>query len=259
MAKELEVSGKNIEEAVAIGLKQLNCTKDDVEIKVLDEGTKGLFGLMGAKPAKVLLTVNKNFSASERQEPIENKNFENKEAEEKEAGIEESSESSANEIEERLKNVDFALACKSAKENVSKIVSLMNINVKNVGVICNDDTINLDLSTDCGSLLIGKKGQTLNALEYVVQLILNNNPKTRVKINIDTERYRQKQHDRLKAAVNKAMDYVRRTKKVYRFDPMSSRSRKFIHTYLEKFGEFESFSEGEGRERKVGIRLIANN
>ena len=55
--QEIEVSGKNIEEAIAAGLKQLNCSKEDVEIKILDEGTTGLFGLMGAKPAKVLLTL----------------------------------------------------------------------------------------------------------------------------------------------------------------------------------------------------------
>ena len=58
--QEIEVSGKNIEEAISSGLKQLNCSKEDVEIKILDEGTTGLFGLMGAKPAKVLLTLKDN-------------------------------------------------------------------------------------------------------------------------------------------------------------------------------------------------------
>ena len=57
MLKELETSGKNIDDAIEAGLKELNCSKEDVEIKILDEGTKGLFGLMGAKPAKVLLTL----------------------------------------------------------------------------------------------------------------------------------------------------------------------------------------------------------
>ena len=57
MQKELELTGKNIEDAIEKGLKELNCSKEDVEIKVLDEGTKGLFGLMGAKPARVLLTI----------------------------------------------------------------------------------------------------------------------------------------------------------------------------------------------------------
>ena len=57
MAKKLEFYGKNIEEAIKIGLKELNCSKEDVELKVLDEGTKGLFGLMGAKPARVRLTI----------------------------------------------------------------------------------------------------------------------------------------------------------------------------------------------------------
>ncbi len=225
MQKELEISGKNIEDAIEKGLQELNCSKEDVEIKILDEGTKGLFGLMGAKPAKVLLTIkDKNKKTETRKE-------------------------------EPKREIDFDLACKNAKEYTSKIISMMNINVTDIKVNHDDETVNIDVATDSGSLLIGRSGQSLNALEYVVQLMLNTNSSTRAKVSIDTENYRQKQQDRLKTIANKAIEYVKRTKKIYRFDPMSAKDRKFIHKYFKNIGGFDTFSEGEGAMRKVGVKL----
>lgn len=227
MQKELEFSGKNINDAIEKGLQELNCSKEDVEIKILDEGTKGLFGLMGSKPARVILT-------------LKDKNGIKRETTKK---------------EEPKREIDFDLACKNAKEYVSKIVSMMNIKIDDIKVNHDEDTVNIEVSTDSGSLLIGRSGQSLNALEYVVQLMLNTNPSTRAKVTIDTENYRQKQQERLKAIINKAIEYVKRTKKIYRFDPMSAKDRKFIHQYFKEIGGFDTFSEGEGAMRKVGVKL----
>ena len=228
MQKELEITGKNIEDAIEKGLKELNCERENVEIKILDEGTKGLFGLMGAKPARVRLTAkDKNFAKDTRRERKE----------------------------EPKREIDFDLACKNAKEYTSKIISMMNIKIDDIKVTHDDETVNIAVSTDSGSLLIGRSGQSLNALEYVVQLMLNTNSATRAKVSIDTENYRQKQQERLKTIINKAIEYVKRTKKIYRFDPMSAKDRKFIHQYFKELGGFDTFSEGEGAMRKVGVKL----
>ena len=228
MQKELEITGKNIEDAIEKGLQELNCSREEVEIKILDEGTKGLFGLMGAKPARVRLTAkDKNSSKDTRREKKE----------------------------ETKREIDFDLACKNAKEYTSKIISMMNIKIDDIKVTHDDETVNIAVSTDSGSLLIGRSGQSLNALEYVVQLMLNTNSATRAKVTIDTENYRQKQQERLKTIINKAIEYVKRTKKIYRFDPMSAKDRKFIHQYFKELGGFDTFSEGEGAMRKVGVKL----
>lgn len=218
--QELEISGKNIEEAIASGLKELNCAKEDVEIKILDEGTTGLFGLMGSKPARVLLTMKNKCTDI---------------------------------------NVDIDLACKNAKKVITDIVSMMNINLQDITVKNEQGCVNITLTTDSGSLLIGRGGQSLDSLEYIVQLIINNNPNTRIKVNIDTEGYRVRQQEKLKTIIQKAIDYVNRTKKIYRFDPMSAKERKFIHTYFKSMDGFDTFSEGNGNSRKVGVKLSANN
>lgn len=224
--QELEVSGKNIEDAISIGIKKLDCTKDEVEIKILDEGTSGLFGLMGAKPAKILLTLKQN----------SNKNI----------------------SEKKDVEIDSDLACKNVENYIKNIISMMNITLKDLKTYYKDGIVEVDVSTDNGSLLIGKGGQSLDALEYIVQLMLNTNAKTRVKVNLDTENYRLKQQERLKVIAEKAMEYVQRTKKIYRFDPMSAKERKFIHMYLKDIGGFDTFSEGEGTMRKVGVKLSSD-
>lgn len=226
--QEIEISGKNIEDAIANGIKKLNCAKEDVEIKILDEGTSGLFGLMGAKPAKVLLTLKNNITTSRK-----------------------------NAVRETA-DVDSDLACKNVEKYIKDIISMMNIELKDLKVYYKDGIVEAEVSTDNGSLLIGKGGQTLDSLEYIVQLMLNTNSDTRVKVNLDTENYRLKQQERLKVLAEKAIEYVKRTKKIYRFDPMSAKERKFIHMYLENAGGFDTFSEGEGAMRKVGVKLLAD-
>lgn len=224
--QELEVSGKNIEDAISIGIKKLDCTKDEVEIKILDEGTSGLFGLMGSKPAKILLTLKQN----------NNKNI----------------------SEKKDVEIDSNLACKNVESYTKDIISMMNIGLNDLKTYYKDGIVEIEVSTDNGSLLIGKGGQSLDALEYIVQLMLNTNAKTRVKVNLDTENYRLKQQERLKVIAEKAMEYVQRTKKIYRFDPMSAKERKFIHMYLKDIGGFDTFSEGEGTMRKVGVKISAD-
>ena len=135
MLKELETSGKNIEDAIQAGLKELNCSREDVEVKILDEGTKGLFGLMGAKPAKVILKM-KDKNAQTKEDSREKK-------------------------ETVKREIDFDLACKNAQEYVSKIVSMMNIKIDDIAVSHDEDTVNIDIATDSGSLLIGRSGQSL--------------------------------------------------------------------------------------------------
>lgn len=218
--KELESTGKNISEAISTGLKLLKCTKEDVEIKILDEGSSGLFGLMGSKPARVLLTLKNGI--------VEIKNTE---------------------------TIDFKQACKSVENVINDIVKMMGIQISSIKTSHEEDTVSAEISSDNSGVLIGKGGQSLDALEYLVQLIVNTDPRTRVKVNLDTENYRAKQQERLKTIAEKAMEYVKRTKKIYRFDPMSSKERRYLHNYLKNIGGFDTFSEGEGIMRKVGVKL----
>jgi len=236
---ELESIGKNVAEAIENGIKKLECGKDDVDIKILDEGSSGLFGLMGAKPARVLLTA-KNKKKKENENDVKSEN--------KIKDIDKNSETE--------ENIDQELSCKNVQKIIEDIVKMMGIKIENIKASFKDGFVNVDVKTDNSSVLIGRAGQSLDALEYVTQLIANTNPKTRVKVYLDTDNYRLKQEERLKSIAEKAIEYVKRTKKIYRFDPMPARERKILHTYFQELGGYETFSEGEGLIKKVGVKLI---
>lgn len=151
---EIEVEGKTVEEAIQEGLGKLGCSQDKVEIKILNEGTSGLFGLMGNKPSRVRLIT-----------------------------------------KERV--IDYILAQNSIRDILSNMLRLMNLNYKDINTAMLTGRLMVNIKSDDSRLIIGKNGQTLDALEHILNLMLNKNENTRTKVTLDTEGYRQQQEGRL--------------------------------------------------------------
>ncbi|MDR1941808.1 MAG: Jag N-terminal domain-containing protein [Endomicrobium sp.] len=216
---EIEIKGKTVEDAISKGLLQLGCKREDTEIKILDEGASGLFGLMGAKPAVVLISAK----------------------EENCIGIN--------------KPADPKKSADAVEKTVTAIISAMGISINSIQTSFAQNTVTAKIISSDNNYIIGKGGQTLDALEYIAQIIANNIIDVKIKVILDCENYRLKQSEKLHILADKAVEYVKRTGKIYRFDPMSAKERKIIHLYLEKDLSVETFSEGEGAFRKVGIKL----
>ena len=149
--EEKEFSGKNVEEAIEKGLKELGLSRDDVEVKILDEGKAGLFGLMGASPAKIKLIVKpvKGLETGEREEVAR----------------------------EKLSGANLISAQKKVKEELNEILKLMGMEAE-VTTSLEGEKVVADIKSENGAILIGKKGQTLNALQLIVNLIVNRDEKT---------------------------------------------------------------------------------
>ncbi|MEE9316084.1 MAG: Jag N-terminal domain-containing protein, partial [bacterium] len=168
--EEKEFSGKNVEEAIEKGLKELGLSRDDVEVKILDEGKAGLFGLMGASPAKIKLIV---------------KPLKGLKAEEK-----------GKATREKLSDGDLISAQKKVKEELNETLKLMGMEAE-VTTSLEEGKVVADIKSENGAILIGEKGQTLNALQLIVNLIVNKDEKTRTKVIVDTENYRQRRENAL--------------------------------------------------------------
>ncbi|OGS03870.1 MAG: hypothetical protein A2204_05640 [Elusimicrobia bacterium RIFOXYA1_FULL_47_7] len=210
---EIEIEAKTVEEAIQEGLKQLDCSRDKVEIKILNEGASGLFGLMGNKPAKVRMAT-KDGSAS-----------------------------------------DLGLAQESVKKILNDLLKMMSINYTAITVSLMGGRVLADIKSPDSSIIIGKNGQALEALESIVNLILNRDEKTRVKVSIDSEGYRLRQEERLQELARQAADQVKKSGKTFNFDPMPARDRRIIHLALKSDSALETLSEGEGMFRKVVVKL----
>ncbi len=220
--KEIEVEGKTVEEAIQKALTELKAKQDDVEVKIIDEGKAGLFGLMGGAPARVKVIM--------------------KETEEIKAGGGE-------------------LAIK-AREIVNNILTKMEID----GDTCIEhkpEHIVISIESLDSALLIGKKGQTLEALQYIVNLMANRMIKAglvkdvaiedKYKIVVDTEGYRGRREEALiKLALSRA-EKVRLSGAKDVLEPMSAHDRRIVHLALKETTGVRTESEGEGAFRRIVI------
>ncbi len=226
--EEKEFSGKDVEEAIEKGLKEIGLSRDDVEVKILDEGKAGLFGLMGASPAKIKLIVKpaRGLPAEERGEAVR----------------------------EKPSGVDLVSAEKKVKEELDEILKLMGMEGEVVTSVERGRVV-ADIRSEDGAILIGRKGQTLNALQLIVNLIVNRDEKTRTRVIVDTESYRQRREKALVKMAVEVADEVKSKGKPRELEPMNPNERRVIHLALKDDKDVETTSTGEGNFRRVVVSL----
>lgn len=200
--ESLEKTGKTVEEAVSEALKELRAERDEVDVTVLDIGSKGIFGL-GAKPAKVRVT--KKF------DPVA-----------------------------------------TAKSFLTEIAVNMGLKV-DVTAILKDRQLNVDVKGNDIGVLIGKRGQTLDSLQYLVNLVVNKGDAPYINVILDTENYRQRRKETLEALAINLAKKVKTTRKSVVLEPMSSNERRIIHAVLQNDKHVSTYSEGEEPYRNVVI------
>ncbi|KYO67243.1 RNA-binding cell elongation regulator Jag/EloR [Thermovenabulum gondwanense] len=202
--KEIEKQGKSVEEAVESALKELDAKREEVEITVLEEGSRGLFGIL-SKQARVRVRL------KERPE-----------------------EKAVKFLKGLLIRLDLY-----AEMETEKIEDFFKINLKGRGL----------------GVLIGKHGETLNSLQYLVNLVANKGWHEYIKIIIDVENYREKRERALVELAIKMAKRVRETKRSIKLEPMPPYERKIIHKTLQNDPRVKTHSEGEEPYRRVIISL----
>ena len=207
MNKVIEKTGKTVEEAINNSLSELNLTRDKVDIEVLDEGSKGLFGLLGSRLAKVKVTVKDDYA-------LEAKSF----------------------LREILDSMDI-----KAEINVEDTENGLKINMT---------------GPDMG-ILIGYRGETLDALQYLISLVINKSKTSTEykRVILDTENYRQKREETLIKLANRIAIKARNQKRNVVLEPMNPYERRIIHSALQDNPYVTTRSEGEEPYRKVVVEL----
>lgn len=203
--KKLQVSGKTVEEAVRIGLARLGVGEDRVKVAVLEQPSKGLFGLLGAKEARV-------------------------------------------ELELLPDGVDVAI------EFLREVAAAMGLNV---AVERNDDAdaVHINVQGAELGLLIGRRGQTLDSLQYLVNIVANRHSDRHLRIILDAEQFRERRRKTLEALADRMAMRVVRTRKEVVLEPMTSQERKIIHTRLQGRTDVNTYSQGNEPNRRIVIAL----
>ncbi|PKM80448.1 MAG: protein jag [Firmicutes bacterium HGW-Firmicutes-14] len=201
--KEVVKRGKTIEEAIEAALRELGLDKDETEIEVLEEPSKGLFGLLGSKDAKVKVR-------------------------------------------------EIINPGKKAIRLLKEIFNHMKIEV-NIETEESEGYTKLNLIGPDLGILIGRRGDTLDALQYYINLAANKNAEKRNRFVLDVEGYRQRREETLSKLAHRLADKARRKGKDVVLEPMNPHERRVIHTALQNHRDVFTYSEGEEPFRKIII------
>jgi spoIIIJ-associated protein len=215
----IEKEAKSVEEAIEEICKELGKERDELEFEVIEEKSRGIFGLMGNKRVKVRAQVKGEQHDQERGE------------EPQEAG-------------------DDALTY--AKTVLERIVAGISVSATIEGRV-EGGTIYLNIKGDGSGLLIGRHGQTLDAIQYIVGRIVGKQLGEKRMVVVDTERYRERRQENLEQMAQRMGEKAKSTGRPVSLQPMSASDRRIVHLALKHDREIETRSEGEGGMKNIKI------
>lgn len=205
--KFVETIGKTKEEAIQKAVDQLGTPVEDLEIEVLEEGSKGLFGFLGSKDFKIKATVIVKDT-----------------------------------IETRI--LSF----------LNGLFEVMNIEA-DIKIDMNSDSAKVSVIGDSAGQLIGRRGESLDALQMILSLAVNKTPGEYVRIMLDIEDYRSKREESLVRYANKMARTAAKQRKNITLEPMNPYERRIVHSALQSDTYVTTYSEGEEPYRKVVIAV----
>ncbi len=254
-------TGKTVEEAIEKACKDLDAQQELLEINVLEQSTRGFLGIVGQKDARIearkrdiLKEVMEAGDPAEiepkpNEVPIEHPP--NHEPEEMSETDVPASEPAPEQPKEMRFTGDDPLETE-ARTILEDILGRMEV-AATVQSKMENGAVHLDIIGDGSGLLIGKKGQTLDALQYLVNKIINkaNTPQERTDVVVDTENYRSRSQEKLRDMAVKLSTKAKRTLKPVSFNPMPSHERRIVHLVLSEDREVYTKSYGDGPMRRI--------
>ncbi|WP_101912788.1 RNA-binding cell elongation regulator Jag/EloR [Megasphaera vaginalis (ex Bordigoni et al. 2020)] len=238
--KTIEATGKTIEAAIRSGLLQLGKTEDEVDVEIITAPSSGFLGF-GSKPGKVRLTVKEETVNPETAADTDRVENEIKETED-----------TAETAVEATEDYPAEEAALEAKAFLQEVLDKMKIPVI-IEKMVKEDRIILHLHGENLGVLIGKHGQTLDALQYLTNLKTNQGHGSRHFVMLDVENYRRRREETLKQLALRLSGRVRRKNDKVVLEPMNGYERKIIHIALQDKAHIRTESEGQDPYRHVVI------
>lgn len=225
----IEVSGKTLDDAITEACQKLTVTSDKLDYEIIEKGTAGFLGF-AAKQAVIRARI--------KDDSVKEEKIEVKETKSEKKTVSNASISEGND----------------PKEFLDKVFAAMGMEV-NIDVKRTDEEISIDLSGDDMGVLIGKRGQTLDSLQYLTSLYVNKGSSGYIRVKVDTENYRNRRKETLENLAKNLAYKVKRTKRSVTLEPMNPYERRVIHSALQNDKYVSTHSEGEEPYRRVVITL----
>jgi len=238
-----EFEGKTDEDAIVAACAKLNLTRDEMDIEILEPGSAGIFGLVGGRKARIRVTVTRQIN----EPPVE----------ETDVPVADEPLQHLQKTESRLMEQEFAAEDENgmavAKEALENILALIPMEGTLVTALKRDGTVNLNIEGDKSGLLIGRKGRTLDALQFIVNKIVNKSLEKRARVLVDSENYRERRKDFLIQMALRMGDKAKRVRKPVATNLLNPHDRRIVHLALKDDSELSTKGRGEGVLKKVVI------
>ena len=227
-----EFEGRTTEEAIENAHSQLEVNRDEMDIEVLEPGSAGIFGLVGGRKARIKVNIPTDDASGI---PKEND------------GLAIAKENDGLAIPKENDGLGIA---KDALERILSLIPVEEFTVKAEQI---DGKITLNIEGDRSGLLIGRKGRTLDALQFIVNKIVNKSLEKRTQVVVDSENYRQRRKDFLVQMALKMGDKAKKTRKPVATAFLDPQERRIVHLALREDENLETKSRGEGVIKKIAI------
>lgn len=249
--KKVTATGKTVEDAIQSALQQLQATRDMVTYHVLEEPSKGFFGLIGVRNAKVEVILQDKPADNEDMAVVQESSASEPVPEPELATAVSLPEEETEDLLIRAAKVD---AIRQGKAFLEEVLATMGLDIEVEEQTQDGNPVFIIKGSGLG-LIIGRRGQTLDSLQYLVNVVANRHADKRVRIVLDAENYRAKRKEALGQLADRMASQVARTRKPVRLEPMNPAERKVIHSRLQKHPKVETFSEGTEPYRRVVIAI----
>jgi len=220
----IETEGKTIDEAIRKACEELNAAREDLDIEILANGSSGFLGLVGAKKAQIRATRKEDLVPIAQEAPLP--------AAPPTGGAADLGE--------------------TAKKTLQDLLRLLEVEAE-VELRDEPERVLLSVKSDGSGLLIGRKGETLDALEYLVTKMVHKGAEDKKRIVIDTENYRSRREESLVHMAHRLADKAKRLGRPVTISPMNAHDRRIIHLALQEDKTLRTRSTGTGLFRRVVI------
>ena len=274
MEDYITVSAKTLDDAITEALVQLGVTSDRLDYIVVEKGSEGFLGI-GRKQAVIKARrkreekpVEETVEESKVETPVKEEVKPEKKTEKKPA--KEHSHTKKNVREEKpevksepKKEVELAKVEPQTIETCEKFIyDVMNAmgmdDVKVTSVVDEEGALSINMEGSNMGILIGKRGQTLDSLQYLTNRVANKMQDGYVRVKLDTEDYRRRRKETLENLAKNIASKVKRTRKTVSLEPMNPYERRIIHSALQSDPAVSTHSEGEEPYRRVVVTLVRN-
>ena len=275
MNGSIRVSAKTVDDAITEALIQLGVTSDRLEYEVIEKGSPGFLGI-GMKQAVIearrkpepepepeqeeisVKPEKSEIKESEKEAPVSAKKERSEKKPKKEKEVKEIKEEAKPEEPKREETVLAEVqdvTIQAVEEFLRNTLNAMDMEVEIKSEIDSDGALSINMTGEHMGILIGKRGQTLDALQYLANRVANKQQEGYVRVKLDTENYRARREETLRHLAKNIAHKVKRTRRPVALEPMNPYERRIIHSALQSDPYVTTHSEGEEPYRKVVVTL----